>query len=76
MYKGLDVITAKATKEERVLAQHHLVDVLSPHEEFTVTEYRNTAIKIVSLEVIKSCMCRYFENLKHNYSKNRKVECI
>lgn len=48
IYKGLDIITAKATQEERTIAKHHLIDFLSPTEYFTVVNYRNTAVKIVS----------------------------
>lgn len=48
MYKGLDIITAKATKEEQNRVPHHLISVLDPHETMTVLEYRNRALKIVS----------------------------
>lgn len=49
VYKGLDIITAKATKEEQNVVPHHLISVLSPHETMTVLDYRNRALKIVSL---------------------------
>lgn len=48
VYKGLDIITAKATHEERSVAKHHLIDFLNPSEYFTVVNYRNKAVKIVS----------------------------
>ncbi|XP_022905415.2 tRNA dimethylallyltransferase [Onthophagus taurus] len=47
VYKGLDIITAKATKDEQNLATHHLIDVLSPTEEFTVVDYRDRALNII-----------------------------
>ncbi|EEZ99485.2 tRNA dimethylallyltransferase isoform X1 [Tribolium castaneum] len=47
VYKGLDIITAKATKEEQNVAPHHLIDILEPHETFTVVQYRNSALKII-----------------------------
>jgi tRNA A37 N6-isopentenylltransferase MiaA len=49
IYKGLDVVTAKANKQEREAAVHHLLDILEPHQMFTVVDFRNRALKIVSL---------------------------
>ncbi|QDT63153.1 tRNA (adenosine(37)-N6)-dimethylallyltransferase MiaA [Calycomorphotria hydatis] len=39
LYRGMDIGTAKATAEEQARVPHHLVDILDPHEEFTVAEY-------------------------------------
>ncbi|XP_063382751.1 tRNA dimethylallyltransferase [Cydia fagiglandana] len=47
VYKGLDVVTAKATPAERALAPHHLLDILEPHQNFTVVDFRNRALKII-----------------------------
>ncbi|XP_023013035.2 tRNA dimethylallyltransferase isoform X1 [Leptinotarsa decemlineata] len=47
VYKGLDIITAKATREEQSAAPHHMIDILEPHELFTVTQYKNRALKII-----------------------------
>lgn len=47
IYKGLDIITAKATPEEQKQAPHHLIDFLQPHEIFTVLDYRNKAVSII-----------------------------
>ncbi|XP_018333826.1 tRNA dimethylallyltransferase [Agrilus planipennis] len=47
LYKGLDVITAKATKQERAHAPHHLIDVINPTQMFTVTDFKNQALKII-----------------------------
>ncbi|KOB65386.1 Uncharacterized protein OBRU01_22826, partial [Operophtera brumata] len=38
VYKGLDVVTAKASLRERELARHHLLDILEPHQMFTVID--------------------------------------
>lgn len=48
IYKGLDVVTAKASLQEREMARHHLLDILEPHQMFTVVDFRNRALKIVS----------------------------
>ncbi|XP_019864819.2 tRNA dimethylallyltransferase [Aethina tumida] len=47
VYKGLDIITAKATKEEQSQAPHHLLDIIEPHECCTILEYRNKALQII-----------------------------
>ncbi|XP_032579285.1 tRNA dimethylallyltransferase [Drosophila sechellia] len=47
VYTHLDIATAKATKEEQSRARHHLLDVATPAEPFTVTHFRNAALPIV-----------------------------
>lgn len=48
IYKGLDINTAKATSEEKQSAVHHMLDIVSPSDEFSVTDYVNLAEKIIS----------------------------
>ncbi|MCP1144159.1 tRNA (adenosine(37)-N6)-dimethylallyltransferase MiaA [Lysinibacillus endophyticus] len=40
IYKGLDIGTAKVTKEEMEGIQHHLLDFKEPTESFSVAEYQ------------------------------------
>uniref|UniRef100_A0A146MCA4 tRNA dimethylallyltransferase, mitochondrial n=2 Tax=Lygus hesperus TaxID=30085 RepID=A0A146MCA4_LYGHE len=47
VYKGLDVVTNKATDEERAVAPHHLLDFLDPLKKFTVVHFRNKALPII-----------------------------
>lgn len=47
VYTNLDIATAKATKEEQSRAKHHLLDVATPAEPFTVTHFRNAALPII-----------------------------
>ncbi|KPJ07479.1 tRNA dimethylallyltransferase [Papilio machaon] len=47
VYKGLDIVTAKASRQERELVPHHLLDLLEPHQMFTVVDFRNRALKII-----------------------------
>nr|XP_026489226.1 tRNA dimethylallyltransferase [Vanessa tameamea] len=47
IYKGLDIVTAKASLKERELVPHHLLDILEPHQMFTVVDFRNRALKII-----------------------------
>jgi len=39
VYRGLDIGTAKPSEEERQGIPHHLLDVVDPHEEFSVADY-------------------------------------
>ena len=52
IYKGMDIATAKATKEEQCGIPHYLMDFLSPTELFSVSEYvemaKNTINDILS----------------------------
>ncbi|XP_058976913.1 tRNA dimethylallyltransferase [Musca domestica] len=47
VYANLDIATAKATKEEQSRAKHHLLDVATPAEPFTVVDFRNKALPII-----------------------------
>ncbi|XP_034489095.1 tRNA dimethylallyltransferase [Drosophila innubila] len=54
VYTNLDIATAKATKEEQLRAKHHLLDVATPAEPFTVTHFRNAALPIIEQLLAKS----------------------
>ena len=41
IYKGLDVGTAKVTKEEADGIPHHIIDVCSPEDKFSVADFKN-----------------------------------
>lgn len=43
LYRGMDVGTAKPTLRLRQIVPHHLIDVLEPHEEFSVAQYVSAA---------------------------------
>ena len=50
IYKGLDIITNKVTTEERAQCAHHMLDFLSPlTSNYTVVQFRDHALPIVSL---------------------------
>jgi hypothetical protein len=49
VYQGLDIITNKVTKEERLMCQHHMIDFMSPlKSNYTITDFKNTSLQIVS----------------------------
>lgn len=41
VYRGMDIGTAKPTPDERAEIPHHLLDLVEPTEEFTVSEFRD-----------------------------------
>lgn len=47
IYKGLDIGTGKITKKEMRGIPHHMLDVLSPGEPFSVSEYKRMASPIL-----------------------------
>jgi tRNA dimethylallyltransferase len=47
LYRGFDIGTAKATREERAWVPHHLLDILDPTEESTAGGYRERAIAVL-----------------------------
>ena len=40
IYRGMDIGTAKPTAAERARAPHHMIDILDPTEEFSVSQYK------------------------------------
>ena len=43
LYRGMDIGTAKPTAEERRHVPHHLIDVIEPHEHYSVAQYVDAA---------------------------------
>lgn len=48
IYKGLDIGTAKPTKEEMRGVKHHLIDVVNPNESFSVSDYKENAMPVLN----------------------------
>jgi tRNA dimethylallyltransferase len=48
VYKGLDIGSAKPLKFEQELCPHHLVDIKSPVESYSVAQFLNDSIQLVS----------------------------
>lgn len=47
IYKGMDIGTAKPTAAERAEIPHHLIDIVTPAEEFSCADYRVLAGQVV-----------------------------
>jgi tRNA dimethylallyltransferase len=47
LYRGMDIGTAKIGHQERTAFPHHLIDVLNPDEESSVSDYQRRAREII-----------------------------
>lgn len=53
IYKGMDVGTAKITEEEKSGIFHHMIDVVAPDEDYSVSEFKNDAEEIIDEMLLK-----------------------
>jgi tRNA A37 methylthiotransferase MiaB len=47
IYKGMDIGTGKTTKKEMQDIPHHLLDIVSPREQFGIVEYKKLALQTI-----------------------------
>tara|TARA_A100001015_G_scaffold96156_1_gene106883 strand:+ start:2258 stop:3121 length:864 start_codon:yes stop_codon:yes gene_type:complete len=47
VYKGMDIGTAKISKEEQKIVPHHLIDIRNPDEAYNVTDFLNYTKEII-----------------------------
>ena len=43
IYRGMDIGTAKASPEEQAQVKHHMIDIISPNEDYSVAKFVNDA---------------------------------
>ena len=43
VYKGMDIGTSKATKDELATYRHHLIDIIEPNEDFSAAAFQEAA---------------------------------
>lgn len=48
IYKGMDIGTAKITRDEMEGIPHHLIDIKEPHESFSVAEFQVVVRKLIT----------------------------
>ena len=48
VYRGMDIGSAKPSLAERAAVPHHLIDILEPSESYSVMQFRQDAIRLVS----------------------------
>ena len=47
IYRGMDIGTAKPTKEEQQSALHHMIDIAAPEEPFSCVQYAEKAVSCI-----------------------------
>ena len=47
IYKGMDIGTAKITEEEKHGIIHHMIDIIKPDENYSVSDFKNDSEKII-----------------------------
>ena len=47
IYRGMDIGTGKVTLAEQKMAVHHLLDVVSPNDEFNISHFKKLAGKMI-----------------------------
>ena len=47
VYRGMDIGTAKPSREDRKRVRHHLIDLVSPRRNFSVSEHRELALEAI-----------------------------
>ena len=74
VYKGFDIATAKPTREEQRLIKHHLIDVVEPEFDYSVSDFVDSANKIIKelhrkgkIPIIAGGTGLYFRILLENY---------
>src|SRR5690625_940367 len=48
IYKYMDIGTAKVNEAQRQIIPHHLIDIVTPDESFSVSDFKNKADKIIA----------------------------
>ena len=54
IYKGMDVGTAKITEEEKSDIIHHMIDIVAPDEDYSVSEFKKNAEEIIDEMLLKN----------------------
>ena len=73
VYKNLDIGAAKPTAEEQRQAKHHLIDIVSPFDNFSVAEYKNLCNNCLNthfqdkIPIICGGTGLYFNSLIYNF---------
>lgn len=48
LYKGFDIGSAKATREEQKVVKHHMIDLLGPGEDYDAAQYAEKAREVIN----------------------------
>ena len=92
IYQGMDIGTAKVSKELRTQIKHHMIDIIKPYENYSVKDYQKTAKSIIDSMhkedkipimvggtglYVNSIVYDYdFNDVEPNYEYRKKLEAI
>lgn len=79
VYRGLNIGSAKITETEKEGIVHHLLDVLSPHEEFSAFDFqRLVREKIINIKIpmIVGGTGFYIKSALYNYEFNQEDKAV
>src|SRR3982750_496440 len=48
VYRGMDIGTAKPSREERAAAPHHLIDIIDPRESYSAAQFVSDAKRLIA----------------------------
>jgi tRNA dimethylallyltransferase len=48
VYRGMDIGTAKPTREELAAVPHHLIDIIDPLDSYSVAQFRKDTLRLVA----------------------------
>lgn len=72
VYRGMDIGTAKPSKEEQEIVPHHLIDIIDPSEAYSAANFREDALHLISaiqqrgnLPILTGGTMLYFKALTH-----------
>lgn len=75
IYKFLDIGTAKLKEEEKENIKHHMIDIIEPNMNYSVSEYKNAVEKLISNILNRNknvILCGgtglYFESVIYDYT--------
>ena len=78
VYRGLDIGTAKPSIEEQAGIVHHMIDILAPEDEFSVTKFRELAAAAIHqihakgrIPILAGGTGLYIKSLLEDYQFNR-----
>lgn len=57
VYRGMDIGVAKPSKEMQARVRHHLIDLVEPHESFTVAEFQRRARDLIADSAVPLIVC-------------------
>ncbi len=82
VYQGMDIGTAKVSREEQTVVPHHLIDLITPAESFSVQQYQQIARKKIEeiqerhhLPMLVGGTGLYIESVVHEYQMANVTDC-